>query len=866
MTTNIKTWVALSATSALLAGLVSTAWGQSAAPPATPAALTPPRLVTFVEAPHPAPDREATVELLITIDAAGVVTAVEVATAAGAPFNDAAVTAARGFVFEPAQKDGQPVAARIRYAYRFARREPVSMAPRPPTAPTTGRLEGKVLDRSNDDPLVGAVVTAVGPDGLAIGEIETSIGGIFRFDALAPGAYRIRVTAFEYGEAASSEMVEAGLSTEVTYRLDLEARTTADGEEFGATARVEAPSREVVRRRLTGDELGKVAGTRGDALRSVELLPGVARPPAGQGMLIVRGSSPWDSGVYVQGIEVPLLYHFGGLTSFTNSNLLKAIDLYPGNFSARYGRKIGGVIDVELRDPRTDRVHGIADINLIDTALLAEGPVTRDVSVLVAARRSYLDFWLQNVIPAEDLAITAAPVYWDYQAAVVWKPSASDRVRLIGYGSTDELALILPEPDQFDPSVRGELGQRTGFHRGQLEWKHRYSDKVEHDITLTAGTFQFDFDIGAALHQNVDGRAAYGRAEWRAELTPRVRLATGLDVSREWGEMVYRGPRATQFEGNPEAQEGPGDQPMGEVSGSLAFFRPAAYAEVSVRPTSPLEIIAGVRADWFGDTEQVMVDPRLVTRYAITPSTTLKAAAGLFSQPPNYGETVEGMGNPELDAIRAVHLGTGVDVRLAEGATVGVDGFYKDIDGLVVNSDDAMGIDNGGTGRIYGLELSARMQPGGRFSGFLSYTLSRSERNDDGTRWRLFDIDQTHILSAAGSWKLGGGWMAGGTLRLTTGNPTTPVTASIYDANTDRYRPIYGQVNSERVPTFHQLDLRLEKQWAWGNGNTFAAYLDLQNAYNARHVESVQFNYDYTQTTNRYGLPVLPSLGLRAEM
>jgi hypothetical protein len=176
---------------------------------------------------------------------------------------------------------------------------------------------------------------------------------------------------------------------------------------------------------------------------------------------------------------------------------------------------------------------------------------------------------------------------------------------------------------------------------------------------------------------------------------------------------------------------------------------------------------------------------------------------------------------------------------------------------------------NGGIGRIYGLETMARLnpQPGAsRAFGFLAYTLSRSERKDHPSQpWRLFDFDQTHILTMAGGYRLPRNWDVSGTFRLVSGNPTTPVTGSVYDAAGDYYTPIFGPINSARNPLFHQLSVRVEKQWrfkAWG----LAAYLDVQNAYNHRSQEGVQYSYDYARSAPVQGLPVLPSLGLRGEL
>ena len=135
-------------------------------------------------------------------------------------------------------------------------------------------------------------------------------------------------------------------------------------------------------------------------------------------------------------------------------------------------------------------------------------------------------------------------------------------------------------------------------------------------------------------------------------------------------------------------------------------------------------------------------------------------------------------------------------------------------------------LNNDGIGRIYGGEVSARLNPSRRTTGFLSYTAARAaSATTAGEGWRLFSWDQTHILTMAGSLRLGNGWDLSSTFRYVTGNPMTPVKDSTYNANVDIYRPVYGGVNSERNPAFHRLDLRIEKAWQVSTGS-LAAYLD----------------------------------------
>jgi hypothetical protein len=172
---------------------------------------------------------------------------------------------------------------------------------------------------------------------------------------------------------------------------------------------------------------------------------------------------------------------------------------------------------------------------------------------------------------------------------------------------------------------------------------------------------------------------------------------------------------------------------------------------------------------------------------------------------------------------------------------------------------------NDGVGRSYGLEVSARLAPWHGIAGLVSYTLSRSERSDRGGSWRLFDYDQPHILTTALRAKLGRGWELGGTFRLVSGSPETPVRRGTYDAALDIYRPVYGDLNSSRNPTFRRLDLRIEKQWRPGR-YLVALYLDLQNATNARNREFTRYSFDFMKRGDVNGVPILPSIGVRGEL
>jgi hypothetical protein len=174
-------------------------------------------------------------------------------------------------------------------------------------------------------------------------------------------------------------------------------------------------------------------------------------------------------------------------------------------------------------------------------------------------------------------------------------------------------------------------------------------------------------------------------------------------------------------------------------------------------------------------------------------------------------------------------------------------------------------LDNAGIGRVYGAEFLLRKELTDRLFGWISYTLSRSERQDAlGAPWRLADYDQTHNVTAVISYKLPRGWQIGGRFRFISGNVYTTVLGSRYLASSDSYVASYDLINSSRLPPFSQLDIRVDKTWTFDHW-TLNVFLDLLNAYNNQAVNSVAYSYDYANRQYVTGLPILPSIGLKGE-
>jgi TonB family protein len=827
--------------------------------------IVPPKLDHFIEPVYPPAALEQAlsgrVEIEMVVGTDGHVTGAKVKTPAGNGFDEAALAAAEQLQFQPATRDGIAVAARVTLPYVFEWKEPEPPPVEEAAPPPPARLEGTVLDSEGGAPM--ADVEVIVSDGANNARrVLTDPEGKFAIADLPEGGYHVSLNKAQFIKQDSEEALVAGEATTVVYRL----QPAPDPEAFRAVARVPPPPREVTRRSIGKEELTRIPGTRGDALRAVEILPGVARPPLGAGALIVRGSSPGDTQVFLDGIPVPLLYHFGGLTSFINSRLLESVDFYPGNFSVRYGRRRGGIVEAKLADPPRDQLHAVVDTSLIDGSVLLQGPITDGWEFAAGVRRSWLDVVLGSALESADLDTLAAPVYYDYQVETTVRPNDKNKLRLIVYGSRDSFKLLFTRPSDTDAALRGQFDLSSQFHHAHATWASKLSSKVDQDIDFAVGTYDVKFGGGDAFDFGLSGSEIYLRSEWRARVTDNVRLIGGLDINVLPGEVNYKGPRIGQTEGNPNNQSAsPSNGDIVEQSGKINVVAPAIYLESDL-DLSPLRIVLGSRVDYFSTTKSASFDPRLTMIYSLSDSTQLKGGIGLFTQAPEFQESSPVFGNPNLKPTKTVHIGLGIDHEFTEGFKVGLEGFYKHLYERVIGTEfgEFPYFTNGGKGRIYGLEVSAKIAPRGRFFGYLSYTLSKSQRLDRNNQYVIFDFDQPNILTVSGTYRLGRGWEIGALFRLTSGNPDTPVIGALYNKDSDLYTPVYGTVNSIRKPLFHKLDVRIEKLWAFSAWK-LALYLDVQNVYNAANSENIVYDFQYRTSQQVRGLPIIPNLGLRGE-
>ena len=846
-----------------------------------------PALAVLVEAPYPeAAETDGVVGsalLELDVSAEGTMDAVRLLdeSPAGWGFGLNAAVAAWQFQFSPAMAGPAPVPVRITYTYSFTLDEQVVVtAPDVPDAgsgvDSTGpvNFSGVVRQRGSRTPLGGATVVVESADVSTL----TDEYGNFEFRGLPVGLHRALVVAPGFHRFETEEEVRPSEATEVVYFLREKAVGIPE-----TIVRVRKEKKEVSRRSIAIETIEHIPGTFGDPVRVIQNLPGVARSPFDFGLLIVRGSGPEDSGPHIDGIRVPQLFHFGGLRSILTPIMLDSVDFYPGGFGGRYGRLTGGILDVRTRTEYEDSIHGLVQADLIDASAAITGTIPRigggdPVGGFVfAARRSYLDIVLPAVAPASlDISRIIFPRWTDLQGKLTLRPTPIDTVSVLAYYSQDRAGTRVEDPGlATSEATQGDFSIQTDFWRAGMSWKRRPGKKFVNNLTWSVGQ---DIQIyGVGQFATFKGEVVYGilRDEANIKVDDHLSLVVGTDIIASYIDFSFA------FEALDVRTFG--DDPNVETEAltledTVFAFAPAVFAEARVSLVDDrIKLVPGIRPDVYWVPEQfalVTVDPRFSFRITPDPKRLIdiKGSVGLYHQNPQPYEIFDVTGDPDLAAEESIQVTAGVEVQFTDWLSLDVQGFYKRLDKLVVfstsgtqdgGSDGAWS--NSGDGHIYGAEIFLRWQQFKNFEGWIALTLQRSKRRDRPD-WDFYwyDFDQPVILDIVASYKLPAGFRIGARWRYVSGNPETPILNSIYEADSDSYIGLSGDYNSERLPSFHALDIRIDKDINFRRWKlTF--YVDIQNVYNRKNPEATIYNFDYTEKDFLYSLPILPNVGFKAQ-
>lgn len=721
----------------------------------------------------------------------------------------------------------------------------------------TGVINGTVYSRQTDEPLAGAEVQIIGIDKSAV----TDEIGSFSFTDIPKGEYTLSITfpGTEI-EAKVPVVVQEGKNLTPTIYINAVAYDL-EGVEI-KTKREEKP---VIKKSLQSQEITRIPGTAGDALRALPAIPGIGVANDFSGALYIRGGSDEDNLYYFDRVPVGYPYHFGGLVSSLSSEIIDRIDVYAGGYGAEYGVDSQAVIDIYSQNSSPEALRGKFNLNLLYSEGLLQGKIGDKGYWYAAGRRSYIDLFIGSLSFATG-AITAFPRFWDYQLKAGYDLSEKHQLFFNVFASGDKFAVRL-DGENVDEDFRGNTSFESGFAGAGIHLRSSLTDRLTSYLSFTRSNFLFDVNFGPLISLNVDAPNYTLREDLTYELNEKNRLETGLIVGLEPGEVsgtFTRIPDEGEVEYDIRFEE------KNTIDETVRGQRIESYLQNRYNLLPFISVVYGLRVDYFNRIDELTIQPRGSLRIELPNSSELQFAYGIYNQTPIPAQLSNSVGNPNLKSSQASHYILELKRELSPDTEIKMAAYYKDLVNLVTSDDIAVFL-NQGEGYAQGTELFLRHRSGDKFFGWISYAYALSKRRDrDGEPYRYYSFDQTHVATIAASYNLTPTWEFGAKWQYRTGNPYTPVEGAerVLDPRLNGkfiYLPIYGETNSERLPPYHRLDLRVSKSFrfkSWGLG----IFLELLNTYNRKNLLDYQYTEeDYSERDEIYQFPFIPYLGITAE-
>ncbi len=768
-----------------------------------------------------------------------------------------------------------------------------------------GTIRGRVFNEDTNEslPFVNLVI-----EGTNVGS-TTDLDGQFLFTGVEPGFVRLRVSAVGYESRLSEEFMVTGNRTA---NIDIglkEQRVELDAVEIRVSQFERNPESPVSLRRLGIKEIERSPGGNRDISKVIQGLPGVAATPSFRNDVIVRGGGPAENSFFLDGMEIPNINHFatqgasGGPVGIINTDFIREVEMYSGAFPASRGDAMSSVFEFRQINGNPDRVNLQATLGASDLALTADGPLSGNTTFIASARRSYLQFLFSVV------GLPFLPTYNGFQFKTNTRVTENSTLSILGIGAIDQFELnlganeteeqryilnYLPVNEQWNYAIGGVY--RRFRNNGTETWVLS-RNMLRNSAYKYPGNDESVSRILDYASDEIENKLRYERRLSFGSYTLQVGAGTEYaKFTSDTYQEIFRG-------GRPDTLS---------FYSSFDMFRWSIFGQLTRRVMNDrLSLSFGLRSDANNYSESMsglsdQLSPRFSVSYAITEDFFLNANAGRYFQLPAY--TTMGFRNNQgmminrengLTYIQADHLVAGVEVLPRQNSTVALEGFYKIYgnypfsvnDSVALGSQSAdFGVVGGeevrstGEGRAYGAELYYRDEDLWNWNVILSYTYVRSEFKNIANEFIPSAWDSRHILNITGLRNLPNNWEIGFKWRFSGGNPYTPYDmersgiVSAWDVQGMGYLD-YSRFNSRRLPSFHELNVRIDKQFFLDNFSLML-YLDVQNIYNFEATQPpflvrkedaagnpVQYEengirrYELKELENSIG-SVLPSIGI----
>ena len=760
---------------------------------------------------------------------------------------------------------------------------------------TTVDISGFVRNDVNGEPISYANVFL---SNSSIGA-ATNSDGYFVMSEIPLGLYEINVTMIGY--AVHNQEVDLSLGESI--RLEIRLKEEAiQGTEVLVTAERQKFERSMESSQIALDlrEINSApAFVEPDVFRTLQMLPGVQTTSDFSSALYVRGSTPDQNLIMLDGIAVYNPYHLGGIFSTFNTDAIKEADFHAGGFPARYGGRMGAILNVINREGNTEKIRGSANISLISSKALIEGPIPKWKGIkgswMISGRRTYIDKVVDALqLPTGDKRSDGSDVYfqfpyffYDYQIKANVDFNQDHRLTFTRFYGDDVLDFSYKDPAETVSNENVTIEQESQFgvdwpwgnQTNGLTWRWIVSPKIIAKTFLSSSRYRFDFDLSFQnrdtytytdstvtnfidfswnIYDIIKDRTLESEIQYK--LSNDHEITGGFQVRNIKFDLGIRydiGTQDTSFTWIP-------------ISLKNTTRETSVFLQDRWEVSNKFKVRGGIGLTDYNLHKQFYLDPRLGLKYHFSDDIAFKANWGLYHQflttANNQDENLRlvelWLGIPEdKPASISEHLIGGVEYMSPRNIFYRIELYQKTFENLLTlkqdNANEVEGTSPDSTinefwdtrGNSNGIELLIK-KSSGKFNGWIGYTYSETKYYTEPSGWHNPNFDRTHTLNVVASYDITTDLELSTALNQSSGNPYTKILGRVYDWEQSLYNNSYwypidsyliGEKNTERYDDYFRIDIGMTRKGGNLFGLEYDTYWQIMNL--TRHLNILSYRY-----------------------
>ena len=760
---------------------------------------------------------------------------------------------------------------------------------------STATISGFIRDDASGEPISYANVFL---SNSSIGSASNS-DGYFVISGIPLGPVEINATMIGY--AVFKEQID--LSSAESVRLEIRLKEEAiKGTEVLVTAERQKFERSMESSQIALDlrEINSApAFVEPDVFRTLQMLPGVQTTSDFSSALYVRGSTPDQNLIMLDGIAIYNPYHLGGIFSTFNTDAIKEADFHAGGFPVRYGGRMGAILNVINREGNTEKIMGSANLSLISSKALIEGPIPKwkgmKGSWMISGRRTYIDKVVDALeLPSgsknsdgSDVPLEFPYYFYDYQIKANIDFNQDHRLTFTRFYGDDVLDFSYEDPSETISNENVTIQQESKFgldwpwgnQTNGLTWRWIVSPKIIAKTFLSNSRYRFDFDLSFQnrdTYTYVDSTVInFTNFNWNIydiikdqTLESEVQykhsndheITSGFQIKKIKFDLGIRydlGTQDTSFTWNPLS--------LKNTTQEISFFLQDRW-EVS----DNLKIRGGLRFTDYNLHKKIYVDPRVGIKYHFSDDIALKANWGLYHQflttANNQDENLRlvelWLGIPkEKPASVSEHIIGGIEYMSPRNIFYRIELYQKKFENLLTLKQDNANQYEGASqdttinefwdtrGNSNGIELLVK-KSSGKFNGWIGYTFSETKYFTEPSGWHNPNFDRTHTVNIVGNYELTSDLELSAALTQSSGNPYTKILGRVYDWEQSLYNNSFwypidsylvGEKNTERYDDYFRVDIGMTRKGGNLFGLEYDTYWQIMNL--TRHINILSYRY-----------------------